>query len=162
MPDEIVIDLETDPNGLQRVFDGVGQALDNASYRVPLTLVAKEYERFEGTLFEGEKAPDGTPWAPLAASTVKRKGHDVILSDTGKLGTSLLGESGDSIRDVGDRHLTFGTDVEYSGFLQEGTGKMPGREHVGLSEEMVDLTAEYIADGAVVALNRTPGQAQSP
>lgn len=162
MPDQIVIDLETDPDGLQRVFDGIGHALDNASYRVPLILASKEYERFEETLFENEKAPDGTHWAPLKPSTVKKKQHDVILHETGRLGASLIGETGDSIREIDDRSLAFGESVPYSSFLEDGNPNMEARPHVGLNEEMVDRTAEYVADGAVIALQANPGQPQSP
>lgn len=156
MSENITIDLLTDPEGVQRVYTDINECLENADFSVPFRLIAKELERFEQGLFESEHAPDGTPWAPLRPATIARKGHDLILHDTGRLGASLMQETGDSIRAVDPHYLTFGTSTEYAGFLQDGTSRMPARPMVGLNEEVIDLIADYIGDGVTVALGGTP------
>jgi hypothetical protein len=151
--------IETNDVGaaIQQVLNGVQTAFDNANYHVPLQMVAKEYERFEQHLFEREIAPDGSPWAKNKPRTIKGKGHDVVLhGKTGELGAALGGQTSHSIRDIDQRFLTFGDDLPYSGFLTDGRPNMEPREHVGLNEQMVDLTAEYVADGALVALGGVP------
>lgn len=39
--------------------------------------------------FKHEEGPDGTPWLPLSPATIKAKGHDNILHDSGRLQNSL-------------------------------------------------------------------------
>lgn len=64
------------------------------------------------------------PWAPLAASTIKRKGHDKILYDTGRLRDSItLGE-------VTPASATAGTDATYSIYHQLGTKSMAARPFI--------------------------------
>lgn len=72
------------------------------------------------------KEPGRRPaaWAPLAAATVKRKGHGTILVDTGHLKDSItLGE-------VTERQATVGTDAPYALYLQMGTKSMAARPFV--------------------------------
>lgn len=64
--------------------------------------------------FRAEVDPDGTPWAPLAPSTLARKKGPGILRETRKLANSLRYQlEGDT--------LLFGTDVEYAEYQQFGT-----------------------------------------
>lgn len=64
------------------------------------------------------------PWAPLAASTVRRKGHDKLLYDTGRLRDSI------TLGTVTDRTATVGTDAPYSIFHQMGTKRMDARPFI--------------------------------
>lgn len=84
-----------------------------------------------------EPARRPEPWAPLAASTVKRKGHDKLLYDTGKLRDSI------TLGDVTDTRATVGTDAPYSIFHQLGTKKMSARPFIPVdSRGALELTAE--------------------
>lgn len=64
------------------------------------------------------------PWAPLAASTVRRKGHDKLLYDTGRLRDSI------TLGMVTDRTATVGTDAPYSIYHQMGTKRMDARPFI--------------------------------
>lgn len=94
--------------------------------------------------FDSETSPDGDAWPELAASTIARKGHDTILVDKGALAASLTEGTGDSILVIYDegrnKGIVFGTDVEHSQYQN------PEREHVGLSEAVLDVMAEQVAD----------------
>ena len=157
----IVLTIEVDnasqiDAAIQTVVQSVCDSISTADYSPAFERIATEYEKFHQKLFENETAPDGTGWAPLAASTIKAKGHDVILHETGRLGTSLFSRTADSIRDIDPTFLTFGEDVPYSAFLDVGTRRMPARPHVGLNEDMVDKTAEIIAESTVVVAGGAP------
>lgn len=64
------------------------------------------------------------PWAPLAASTIRRKGHDKLLYDTGHLRDSI------TLGIVTDRTATVGSDAPYSIFHQMGTKRMDARPFI--------------------------------
>jgi phage gpG-like protein len=96
-------------------YNDVGLILENA--------VAQQFES-QGTYF------NKTPWAPLAASTLKdrkRKGFDLssILrrssGDAGLLGSILSSTS------IDGSTVTIGTNKHYAPYLQFGTSKMPAR-----------------------------------
>lgn len=155
MPD--LIDYNTEPQGMQRVYDDNNQLIERANFSVPFLLISKELERFEQRLFETEKDPDGNPWAPNKPRTIQEKGHDVVLhGKTGRLGTSLFQTTPDSIRDIQPDMLTFGENVPYSGFLEDGSPIMKPRIHVGVNDEILDMIADYIGDGVTVALGGVP------
>ncbi len=69
----VVLELETEPPGVDLARDGLGDGCLDAAV--------------EGMLgsHRAQAAPDGTPWAPLAAATIRRKGHAVIGVQSGIL-----------------------------------------------------------------------------
>lgn len=96
--------------------------------------------------FQLEIAPDGTPWAPLAPRTVRRKGHDRILTQDGFL-RRLVAQPGPD-------ELLFGTNRIYGATHQFGDEDrgIPARPFIGLSgddrAEIRDLVNDYLADAA--------------
>ena len=134
------------------LFVELEQIWQNADYQPLLAEEIPRLEKSHEAVFQNEKSPGGEAWKELSPVTIARKGHDVILHLTGALGTSLFGQTGDSIRDVGDRHLTFGTSDFKSIFHTEGTSRMPAREHVGVNDEQVDGMVERVADFTVELL----------
>lgn len=101
--------------------------------------------------FESETGPDGTAWPELSPATIEAKGHGQILLDESDLMESLVGmDHPDSIRDMiietNQQSMSFGTGSEYSAYHQEGTANLPIREHVGVSDEVVDAMSEQTAD----------------
>lgn len=110
-------------------------------------------ERYETGWYEAETDPLGAAWQQLAAATIRRKGHDTILVDSGRMKASLTGRTGDSVIDVVQEGmnagLTRGTSVEYAGFHQAGTEFIPQRMHVGLNEKQTDELTEAAADELV-------------
>lgn len=96
-------------------------------------------------------------WWPLADSTVQRKGHDTILLDTGRLWDSLTGGNADSIREIGDDAMAFGTTVPYAGVHQTGGDPHPTqRRPVELTEghrrTVMKRLQRWIQSGEVMGL----------
>ena len=151
------------------IFLEIDQAFTDADYKPTLASFLPELEKFEEGLFNSQSAPDGTPWAPINPKTAAAKGPEGfgILFDTGRLMSSLVGQTDDSIRDIYDHGLTFGEDVPYSIFHQDGYTPMrgqgtfgegvpfasvPARPHVGVNDEILDRFCGKIADATVEAL----------
>ena len=72
--------------------------------------------------FAGSRAPDGSTWAPLAASTLRRRRGTTatILVDRTILRPSIFARGQPS-------GLQFGTNVPYGRYHQTGTPRMPRR-----------------------------------
>jgi phage gpG-like protein len=82
---------------------------------------------------EGGRASGGG--APLAESTVASRGSShPILDLTGELRSSLTGRGPNNTFLATDDFLLFGTSVEYAGFHQAGTSRMPRRRVLELTE----------------------------
>jgi phage gpG-like protein len=117
-------------------------------FRPPLEFIAKQagsfgrrlrnleplWDRFEPILAQVEEEQFSThgqgAWPPLAQSTLEQKSRHGWPSDplvrTGSLKESLTnpGAAGDK----GPMRFSYGTDVEYARYHQEGTTKMPQRQ----------------------------------
>jgi phage gpG-like protein len=65
-------------------------------------------------------------WPSLAESTIRQKGHGDILVDSGELRRSLT-DPGRAMQKSA-RTMSYGTDVDYARYHQEGTPKMPMRQ----------------------------------
>jgi phage gpG-like protein len=87
-------------------------------------LIAEDIREMEAGQFSSAGGSGGTPWAPLAPSTVKRKrGRGGILVSSGALLDSLTDpESPDHVEAIGKLSLEFGTSLPYAGFQQTGAG----------------------------------------
>lgn len=146
-------------------FGGIVLLVEEGAKKVDhtdtLQAFSRDLEEKHQEYFDTAKGPSGDSWPPLAPSTVRRKGHDTILVDTGRLRSSLTGKSSDAIRDVfsegRNQGMTFGTSVEYAIFHQEGTGRIPQRAHVGVTEKMVDDLADKIASDIVEGMKLKVG-----
>ena len=73
-------------------------------------------------------------WPPLAESTKRRHGNHQILRLTGRLEASLTSLDATDVRGEG---VSYGTDVDYAVFHQEGRGN-PTREVVGTTPRQRD------------------------
>jgi phage gpG-like protein len=119
---------------------------------------------------EGEHGP----WAPLSPAYLERKFHDVgaepILVRSHRMIDSLLTDTDDTVKNMMPQALQFGTVVEYAGFHQTGTGKMPARRLFDFTEpqrkEMVtalqrELMAYFQRLGyKLLGRNATPAEAR--
>lgn len=81
-------------------------------------------------------APDGTPWAPLSRNTRRKRGHGLLV-DTGRLLGSIQASNTDT-------QAIVGTNVNYAGYLQYGTRKMPARPFLGLSKSNTDEVQQAV------------------
>ena len=145
--------MSTEVDSLVELFSDMSETYRDIDYRPLLEDFMPVIAAQESSMFANETDSNGSSWAPLKPSVVKRKGNDRILVDTGALISSLvnIGDAG-NIHDVFDHGLTFGTDIEYASLLQDGTKRMPARPPVGISEETIDGLCEQVADYVVEQL----------
>ena len=138
------------------VFAEIEQQFNDADYTQLLAQTILDLEEEHDKYFVNEHSPAGVAWPPLAPSTVKKKGHDSILWETGAMMDSLISTTSDSIREVvsepPNHSLSFGTSDEKSPIHQFGAGRIPQREHVGVNEPFCDQLAEKTADATVALL----------
>jgi phage gpG-like protein len=108
--------------------------------------------------FNSQSSPSGEGWAALSPVTVKKKGHSVILFETGALRDSLTSiGTANNISTVAERGSLFGTSDEKSLFHTLGTAKMPKREHVGTNDDAVDDLADAVGNHIVESLKFKTG-----
>jgi len=137
--DEIVLDISGDFNAID--YEPVMIA--------SLELIADG----EKAAFDSGSSPGGEPWTPNAPSTIEKKGHGIVLFETGALEQSLVEVGAENnIHETSHRGLLFGTELPYSIFNQEGTSRIPARPHVGMNEQLVDAITEEIAEFTVEQL----------
>lgn len=140
---------------LGSVFIGIENQFLGIDYQETLQEFIPELQKAELGQFGGESNAVGDAWKALAPSTIKKKGHDQILFETGRLESSLVGKTGDSIQETTHRGLIFGTSVPYSIFHDVGTERLPIREHVGMDEQTLDKLVNALADATVEGLKAT-------
>lgn len=134
----------------------IDQKFQNADFREPLEGFIPQIEQEERAAFAGEKTPGGEPWAKLSPYTIKKKGHARILYESGAMMAAMIDHKAPHhVGEVTDRFLTYGTDLEYAAFHQDGTDRISQREFAGLSEETVDRLVNRTADHAVESLKYT-------
>jgi len=108
----------------------IGKALDELAERIgdlttPLNDIAEYLHQSTDNRFRQQVAPDGSPWAPLAPSTLARKKSGRILREAGTLQDTLR-------HSVSNNELSFGTDRPYGAIHQFG-GKI---EHAARSQQV--------------------------
>lgn len=100
--------------------------------------------------FRDTAGPEGR-WKALKPSTIKRrrKGSSVPLQDTGRLRNSLM--PGRGITKISPRQAILSTNVEYAGFHEFGTSRIPKRSFMwiskGASESMERLISIWVVEG---------------
>lgn len=162
-PDIITIDE------LPEYFAGISEDWNRMNYRPFLNDEMALIAFLHATYFTDEAGPDEVNWRALSPRTRKRvgiEGPNRILVDTGALKESLTSDSGsDGIRIVEETAegwgLQFGSYVPYSVFHDDeshghnppfGSGILPYRPHIGLTEEYLDEATERAADFAVLQM----------
>ncbi len=147
MPEPTLIDGQA---GLEELFAGVLHDFEQLDWGPWLTGSMRSIEQEHQLMWGEQRDPAGDPWAALAPSTVRAKGHSTILVETGRLRASLTNPN-EGIREMfqenGNIGLVFGTDVPHSLYHIRGTSRMPKRDHVGIGlgtfERMVDTACDH-------------------
>lgn len=141
---------------LGQVFDEIQIGYQEADYTAPLAHSLLTLQEQHQAMYDSGQDSSGAAWKPLAPATVRKKGHDTILVDKGRMKAALVSPTGDSIRDVvsenGMAGAVFGTDLEYAHFHVTGTKHMPARPPVGISEKTIDQVANEVADHTVASM----------
>lgn len=109
-------------------------------------------QEMEQGFFASSAGPDGEAWAPLKPYTVKKKGHDIILRETYELEKGLTGQSATSVRETNPTMLEFGTSRDWAWVHQDGSGRIPQRMMVGMTEESINDVLDVVADAAVMMM----------
>jgi phage gpG-like protein len=142
-------------SALDSLFADMETRVQDADYTPVLDPFQQTLAEQHAGQFAGEFDSNLDSWAPLKPSTIKRKGHDRILYETGALRASLVTVGGPgNIHEVTPSTLLFGTSDQKALYHQEGTRKMPARPPVGVSEENIDKLVDQIADSTVEILMR--------
>lgn len=141
---------------LDDLFQSIEIGFKETDYTAPLVHSISTLEEQHAVMYDSGVDSNGEPWPPLSPTTIKKKGHDTILVDKQKMKASLIGPTGDSVRDIveegGIAGAVFGTDVEYAHFHVTGTPIMPARPPVGISENTIDLVCNDVADHTVASM----------
>lgn len=124
--------VEFNVSDLLRNLSGFERAADDM--RTSAAVVAIELRNLVVQKFDEQ----GPGWDPLAASTVRQKGHARILED------SLQLKSGWEI-DFGDDFAEAFTSVTYAGYHVTGTSRMPRRDPTDIDDESLQALADLVA-----------------
>ena len=133
--------------------ENVDRALSNfqdslADNSDALAAVADDLRQMMAEQFATEGAAGGTPWAPLAPSTLRksRRTRSGILNLTGALLGSLTDPGAPGhVEQIDSGQLLFGSGLPYAGFHQTGTRRMPARPIVVLSGDATARWLEIVA-----------------
>lgn len=134
---------------LADVVDDIRYALRDGDFAPAFERISEDLERQHDRMFQRGQEADGTPWKPLKARTIKRKGHGIILIEFEDLYRSLVGFTADSVRVIYRQDMEWGTADYKAIYHQQGTKFMPARPPVGISDETLDRAAEHVADRCV-------------
>jgi len=96
-----------------------------------LTEIADDFRAMIAEQFASEGRTGGTPWAPLAPSTARRRRSGTLLNVTGALLSSLrdVGAPG-HIEETNGQTLTLGSRLPYAMYHQTGTGAGYGQTYM--------------------------------
>lgn len=150
---EVIDDPKKLKESLKAIFDDIKDRFLDVDFTEQMEdaqelLIDKHRQHFDGW-----HDPTGLPWRPLSPITIRRKGHDTPLVDSGRLKASVLEvDHPDHAREIDDRSLIFGSYVEYGRFHQDGTGRIPQREFAGMDSNTADEIVGSVADACVTAL----------
>lgn len=153
-----VTDQSQIPAAIQSVVNDVVREISHMNFRQDIDDLNKRLERQHVAMYKAGHEADGTPWEPLAAATVRKKGHATILIEEGRLARSLAYRTTGSIRDINVKGnsitLEFGTRDENAIKHHEGSRVMPIREPVGLGDPLLNQFVEDVANNIVKRITR--------
>jgi hypothetical protein len=143
---------------LNGMLGGIVDEFYGVTYDPVLKQAQEDIDDLHSIYFASEMAPNNAIWPENAPATIRRKKHDRVLIDSGKLRKSLTDPTAeDAVREIIHEHrnhgLVHGTDRPYSIYHQEAIGQKL-RQHVGLTEQYLDELCEQVADHTVKALTK--------
>ena len=141
----MILEASVDSESLQRALSNFQDSLEDNSEA--LAAVADDLRQMVAGQFATEGAAAGTPWAPLAPSTLRKSRglRSGMLDLTGALKGSLteLGAPGHTETTDGQQ-LLFGSELPYANFHQVGTRRMPARPLIVISGETTERWLEIV------------------
>lgn len=134
---------------LEDLIGEMGYLIQDGSFAPAFELIMADLENQTDRMFQAGKDASGRAWAPLKERTIRKKGHGIILIEYEDLYRSLVGATEDSVREIWDDMLLYGTRDRKAAYHQYGTKWMPARPPVGISDETLDRATEHVADRMV-------------
>jgi len=129
------------------------------SFKPLFKKIASDFRKTQNSLFAAEGAFEGNAaWAALSPGYKEQKAKKFpgrkILQATGKLRTSLVTKAGEgAINNITDDSIEIGTSIEYAGYHQTGTGKMPARPIFNITknqeDKWINLVVQHIMKSGV-------------
>lgn len=98
-------------------------------------ILGERFVAMEQKQFASEGAWGGAAWAPLSPAYASWKARHYPGKPILQLGGTLIDSLtiGPKIREIGPTFATFGTDVSYAQYHQQGTPKMPQRKPLDIT-----------------------------
>lgn len=150
---DVAGDVQLD-RGITRFGDGV------SDYRPIWPLIYGEFQAEVKGQFESQGEQGGQAWAPLSDNPPGRgyaswkQRHypgQPILVRTGELKASLTDpHAPGAVFEPQPKQMTMGSNVPYAIYHQKGTGKMPARPEIELTEKWKRETMRHIQDFLVM------------
>jgi phage gpG-like protein len=133
----------------QTVLGGLTDFQDSlADNTSALAAVADDLREMIGEQFSTEGAAGGTPWSPLATSTLRKSRglRSGILDLTGALKGSLTDPGAPGHVETTDgQQLLFGSELPYANFHQVGTRRMTARPIIVLTPDRITRWVEIVS-----------------
>lgn len=134
----------------ESVEDALGAFQESLVDQAPaLAQIADDFREMMARQFASQGSAEGTPWAPLAPSTLRRRRTSPsILYATGALLRSLTepGAAG-HVEELEDQSLTLGSGLPYALYHQTGTRRLPARPLIVLSGTRAERWTEIVRRG---------------
>ena len=115
----------------------------------PMKSIGEEMINRTQQRFRDKEAPDGTPWAPNAPSTEKRKGHGRVLEGESKQLAKQFSYSATSDSVEYGSLMVYAAMQNFGGTKAEFPhlwGDIPSREFIGLNDDDEDEVLATLAD----------------
>ena len=111
-----------------------------------LMRIADDFREMMAQQFASEGQAEGTPWAELAPSTLRRRrARTSILYQTGALLRSLTGPgAAGHVEELEGYSITLGSRLPYASYHQSGTRRMPARPIIVLSGARAERWTEIL------------------
>ncbi len=142
-----MININANTDAIERAIQELINKGDDLT--APMKSIGEEMLNRTQQRFRDKEAPDGTPWAPNAPSTEKRKGHGRVLEGESKQLAKQFSYSASSEGVEWGSLMVYAAMQNYGGTKAEFPhlwGDIPSREFIGLNDDDEDEVLATLAD----------------
>ena len=142
-----MININANTDAIERAIQELINKGDDLT--APMKSIGEEMINRTQQRFRDKEAPDGTPWAPNAPSTEKRKGHGRVLEGESKQLAKQFSYSASSEGVEWGSLMVYAAMQNYGGTKAEFPhlwGDIPSREFIGLNDDDEDEVLGILAD----------------
>ena len=142
-----MININANTDAIERAIQELINKGDDLT--APMKSIGEEMINRTQQRFRDKEAPDGTPWAPNAPSTEKRKGHGRVLEGESKQLAKQFSYSASSDGVEWGSLMVYAAMQNYGGTKAEFAhlwGDIPSREFIGLNDDDEDEVLGILAD----------------